>query len=125
VSVALGSDAGVSVAENALHHSHRNARPKKQRPGAIGRTTGFGHSLRRAFLWTCRVGQYQKALKAEAASVTSILRGDTSAQEAARKHGLTVAEVEEWKEKFLFGVRTLLGHRQGTKRSSSRNNSAG
>ncbi len=29
-------------------------------------------------------------------------------QEAARKHGLTVAEVEEWKEKFLLGAENAL-----------------
>ena len=46
--------------------------------------------------------------KRRVALVTSILKGDTSAQEAARKHGLTVAEVEEWKEKFLFGAENAL-----------------
>jgi transposase-like protein len=35
------------------------------------------------------------------ALVVSIIKGETSAQEAARKHGLTVAEVEDWKERFL------------------------
>jgi len=33
--------------------------------------------------------------------VLSILRGEISAAEAARQHGLTVAEVEEWRERFL------------------------
>ena len=46
--------------------------------------------------------------KRRVALVTSILKGDTSAQEAARKHGLTVAEVDEWKEKFLFGAENAL-----------------
>jgi transposase-like protein len=46
--------------------------------------------------------------KRRVALVTSILRRDTSVQEAARKHGLTVAEVEEWKEKFLFGAENAL-----------------
>ena len=32
------------------------------------------------------------------ALVLSILKGETSAVEAARKHGLTVAQVEEWRE---------------------------
>jgi transposase-like protein len=36
-----------------------------------------------------------------AALVLSILRGETSAQEAARKHDLTVAAVEEWKDHYL------------------------
>jgi transposase-like protein len=46
--------------------------------------------------------------KRRVALVTSILKGDTSVQEAARKHGLTVAEVDEWKEKFLFGAENAL-----------------
>ena len=39
--------------------------------------------------------------KRRAALVLSILRGETSVAEAARQHGLTVAEVEEWRERFL------------------------
>jgi transposase-like protein len=46
-----------------------------------------------------------------AALVTSILKGETSAQEAARKHGLTVAEVEDWREKFLAGAENALRSR--------------
>ena len=30
----------------------------------------------------------------------SILKGETSAQAAVRKHGLTVAEMEEWRDRF-------------------------
>ena len=33
--------------------------------------------------------------------ILSLLKGETTPQEVARKHDLTVAEVEEWKEKFL------------------------
>ena len=33
-----------------------------------------------------------------------MLRGETSAAEAARKHGLTMAQVEEWRELFLAGA---------------------
>ena len=39
--------------------------------------------------------------KRRAALVLSIIRGETSTPEAARKHGLTVAEVEAWQERFL------------------------
>ena len=39
--------------------------------------------------------------KRRAARVLSLLRGETSVAEAARQHGLTVAEVEEWRERFL------------------------
>lgn len=46
--------------------------------------------------------------KRRVALVLEILRGDTSSQEAARKHGLTVAEIEEWKERFLTGAENAL-----------------
>lgn len=46
--------------------------------------------------------------KRRVALVLEILRGDTSSQEAARKHGLTVAEIEEWKERFLAGAENAL-----------------
>ncbi len=40
--------------------------------------------------------------------VVSILKGETSVAEAARKHGLTVAEVEDWREKFLLEAENAL-----------------
>ena len=46
-----------------------------------------------------------------AALVLSLLRGETSAAEAARKHGLTVAQVEEWREHFLAGAENGLRSR--------------
>src|SRR5215813_9930449 len=46
--------------------------------------------------------------KRRASLVLSILKGETSAQAAARKHGLTVAEVEEWRDRFLFGAENAL-----------------
>jgi len=46
--------------------------------------------------------------KRRATLVASILKGETSPQEAARKHGLTVPEIEEWKEKFLLGAENAL-----------------
>ena len=49
--------------------------------------------------------------KRRSALVLSILRQDTSVQEAAREHGLTVAEVEEWTEKFLLGAENALRSR--------------
>jgi len=39
--------------------------------------------------------------KRRSALIVSIIRGETSVQEAARKYGLTVAEVEDRREKFL------------------------
>lgn len=49
--------------------------------------------------------------KRRAALVMTLLRGDTTAQEAARKHGLTVAEVESWSDKFLAGAENALRSR--------------
>jgi len=39
--------------------------------------------------------------KRKAAVVMSIVKGETSAAEAARKHGLTVAEIERLQEQFF------------------------
>lgn len=49
--------------------------------------------------------------------VLQILRGETSVQEAARKHDLTVSEIEDWKDKFLLGAENAL-------RSKPRNDEA-
>src|SRR5687768_17081950 len=46
-----------------------------------------------------------------AALVLSLLKGETSAAEAARKHGLTVGQVEEWREVFLLGAENALRRR--------------
>jgi transposase-like protein len=46
--------------------------------------------------------------KRRSALVLSILRGETSLQEAARGHGLTVAEIEQWKGKFLAAAENAL-----------------
>jgi putative transposase len=49
--------------------------------------------------------------KRRVALVVSILKGETSVAEAARQHGLTVAEVEAWREKFLLGAENALRSR--------------
>jgi len=46
--------------------------------------------------------------KRRSALVLKILGGETSVQEAARQHGLTVAEVEQWRERFLRGAENAL-----------------
>src|SRR6201997_5747887 len=46
--------------------------------------------------------------KRRAALVISVLRGETAAAEAARRHGLKIAEVEEWRERFLLGAENAL-----------------
>ena len=43
--------------------------------------------------------------------VISILKGETTMQEAARKHDLTVAEIEDWKDKFLSAGENALRSR--------------
>ena len=45
------------------------------------------------------------------AAVLAILKGETSAAEAARKHGLRIAEIEEWKDRFLSGAEKALRRR--------------
>ena len=49
--------------------------------------------------------------KRRSALVLSILKGETSAAEAARKHGLTLAEVEDWRDRFLVGAENALRSR--------------
>ena len=43
--------------------------------------------------------------------VLSVLKGETSIQEAARKHGLRVAEIEDWRDRFLLGAENSLRSR--------------
>lgn len=49
--------------------------------------------------------------KRRTALVLSIVKGETSATEAARKHGLRVAEVEAWMESFLEAAENALRSR--------------
>lgn len=49
--------------------------------------------------------------KRRSALVMQVLKGETSAQEAARKHGLTVSEVEDWRDRFLSGAENALRSR--------------
>ena len=49
--------------------------------------------------------------KRKSVLILSILKGETSSAEAARKHGLTIAQVEDWKEKFLAGAENSLRSR--------------
>ena len=50
--------------------------------------------------------------KRRAALVISLLKGETTAAEAARRHGLKVAEVEEWRDRFLLEAEIALRARQ-------------
>ena len=49
--------------------------------------------------------------KRRMALVLQVVKGETSAQEAARRHGLTVAEVERWIEQGLAGMENQLRSR--------------
>lgn len=49
--------------------------------------------------------------KRRVALVLSILKGETSVAEAARQHGLTVAEVEDWRERVLLGAENAVRSR--------------
>ena len=42
------------------------------------------------------------------ALVLSILKGDLSVTEGARRHALTVAEIESWQERFMAAARNAL-----------------
>jgi transposase-like protein len=46
--------------------------------------------------------------KRRASLVLSLLKGETTAAEAARRHGLKVAEVGEWRNRFLLGAENAL-----------------
>ena len=50
--------------------------------------------------------------KRRAALVINLLKGETTAVEAARRHGRKVAEVEEWRDRFLLGAENALRARQ-------------
>jgi transposase-like protein len=50
--------------------------------------------------------------KRRAALVISLLKGETTTVEAARRHGLKVVEVEEWRDRFLLGAENALRARQ-------------
>jgi len=45
------------------------------------------------------------------ALVLSILKGEMTAEEVARRHGLTVSEVEDWKQRFLTAAHNALRSR--------------
>jgi transposase-like protein len=46
--------------------------------------------------------------KSKATVILAILEGETSVAEAARKRGLTVAELKDWRERFLRGAENTL-----------------
>jgi hypothetical protein len=46
--------------------------------------------------------------KRRVALVISLLKGETMAAEAARRHGLKLAEAEDWRNRFLLGAENAL-----------------
>ncbi len=55
--------------------------------------------------------QKRWTVKRRSALVVEILRGDMLVAEAARKYGLTVAEIEDWRDRFLAGAENALRSR--------------
>ena len=55
--------------------------------------------------------------------VVSLLKGETSVAEAARKHALTVAEIEDWRDRFLVGAENALRSRPKDEEAQRRNRS--
>ncbi|HUV07679.1 MAG TPA: transposase [Spirochaetia bacterium] len=49
--------------------------------------------------------------KRKSTLVMNILKGETRIQEAARRHGLTIAGLKDWKERFLVGDENALHSR--------------
>jgi transposase-like protein len=43
--------------------------------------------------------------------VLSILKGEMTAEEVARRHGLAVSEVDDWKQRFLTAAHNALRSR--------------
>jgi hypothetical protein len=46
--------------------------------------------------------------KRKSALLLSIIKGETSIQKAARQHALTIAEIEDWKQRFFLGAENAL-----------------
>jgi len=53
-------------------------------------------------------GTQRWTAKRRLALVLQILKGETSLAEAARAHGLTVGEIEDWRDKFILGAENAL-----------------
>jgi hypothetical protein len=58
--------------------------------------------------------------KRRAALVISLLKGETTASEAARRHGLKLAEDEDWRDRFLLGAETKRCAKKSSTASSAR-----
>jgi Protein of unknown function (DUF1153) len=58
----------------------------------------------------------RRTAKRKTAVVMSIVKGETLAAEAARNHGLTVAEIERWQEQFFAAGENALRARPKTRR---------
>jgi transposase len=52
--------------------------------------------------------------------VLSVLRGESSQAEAARRHGISETSIGKWKEQFLAGGRQTLEHGERAGRPSGR-----
>jgi transposase-like protein len=55
--------------------------------------------------------QQRWTTRRKTALVLSIMKGELSIQEASRQTGLTVGEIEEWRERFILGAENALRSR--------------
>jgi transposase-like protein len=49
--------------------------------------------------------------KRRVALIVSILKGETSVQDAAGQHGLTIIELQKWRDRFFLGAENALRER--------------
>jgi hypothetical protein len=95
-------------AENALR-----ARPKERLFCSLGKRATNSTRSRDLGRWQMADEQHSEEVQRwtamrRSALVLSLLKGETTAADAARRHGLKVAEVEEWRERFLLGAEKAL-----------------
>jgi SAM-dependent methyltransferase len=68
----------------------------------------FLRSVQQLFLVSRLYGTGRWTAKRRADLVLSILRGERSVEDAAREHGLTPQEIEDWRKRFLLGAERAL-----------------
>ena len=69
--------------------------------------------------------EVQRWTAKQGSRVMSIVKGETSAAEAARKHGLTIAEIERWQEQLFAAGENALRPAPKTKRRPRTSRSTG
>jgi hypothetical protein len=62
----------------------------------------------------------RRTTKRKATLVISIIKGETGIREAARQRGQTVAEIEDWQERFFLGAENAIRARPKDRRGPQR-----